>query len=63
MRHEEYMLKRAEEEDHPVLIVPNDAGCLLVIGTRQAQKDLTPKQMVHLASLLLQRATVRMDNK
>ena len=62
MRHEEYMLKRAEE-DHPVLIVPNDAGCLLVIGTRQAQKDLTPKQMVHLAYLLLQRATVRMDNK
>lgn len=61
MRHEEFMRNKAHEEDHPVLILPNEDGCLLVIGSQRAQKDMTPKQMVQLATLLLDRVKLRME--
>ena len=32
-------------EPHPVLIIPNDEGCLLVIGQRQVQLNMSKKQM------------------
>ena len=30
---------------HPTLIIPNDEGCLLVIGQRQVQLNMSKKQM------------------
>lgn len=47
---------------HPLLIVPNDEGCLVVVGDQQYQKTMSKKQMVQLASLLLTRASNRMSD-
>jgi len=42
--------------EHPLLIIPNSEGCLLVIGTNQAQKQMTPRQMYLMGMEFLRRA-------
>ena len=49
------------EDGHPVLCVPHDDGALLVIGTKQAFKEMTPKQQIELGAELIKRAVQRYD--
>jgi len=46
----------AERPEHPLLVVPNDEGCLLVIGTNQAQMHMTQKQMFEKGMEFLRRS-------
>jgi len=49
------------EDGHPVLCVPHDDGALLVIGSKQAFKEMTPKQQIELGAELIKRAVQRYD--
>jgi|GEM_PF-2619480 len=53
----------AERPEHPLLVVPNGEGCLLVIGTNQAQKTMTPHQMYGMGLEFLRRAGEAMREK
>ena len=44
------------KSDHPLLVVPNDEGCLIVIGTNQAQMQMTQKQMFEKGMEFLRRS-------
>jgi hypothetical protein len=57
-----YLSSVSEDKQHPLLIIPNDEGCLIVLGANQAQKDMSPKQMCELAANLIQRASRRLKN-
>jgi len=46
----------AERPDHPLLVIPNDEGCLIVIGTNQAQMQMTQKQMFEKGMEFLRRS-------
>ena len=38
-------LSTSEMTEHPLLVIPNEQGCLIVIGTVQAQKEMSRQQM------------------
>jgi len=46
----------AERPAHPLLVIPNDEGCLIVIGTNQAQMQMTQKQMFEKGMEFLRRS-------
>lgn len=47
-------------DDHPVLIIPNEDGAMLVIGLNQAQKHMTKRQMFEMGMRFLRAS--RPDN-
>jgi hypothetical protein len=47
---------RNERQEHPLLIIPNNEGCLLVIGDKEAQINMTPREMYAKAMEFLKRA-------
>ncbi len=50
------------EDVHPILCIPNPDGVLLVIGSNQAQKEMTPKQQAQLGLELIGKALKRLDD-
>lgn len=52
----------AERPEHPLLVIPNDQGCLLVIGTNQAQKTMSKKEMFEKGMEFLRRSAVMHDD-
>jgi len=53
----------SERPEHPLLIIPNSEGCLLVIGTNQAQKQMEPRQLYQMGLEFLRRADEAMREK
>jgi hypothetical protein len=51
----------AERPEHPLLVIPNDQGCLLVIGTNQAQKIMSKKEMFEKGMEFLRRSAAMSD--
>lgn len=49
----------SEEKPHPLLVIPQDDGVLMVIGQRQIFMRLSQKQQINLAIELLKRAAAR----
>lgn len=53
---------KKQEDGHPVLCVPRPEGALLVIGSRQAINEMSPKQQAQLGMELIQIALQRLDD-
>ncbi len=53
---------KKQEDGHPVLCVPRPEGALLVIGSRQAINEMSPKQQAQLGIELIQIALQRLDD-
>jgi len=51
----------AERPEHPLLVIPNDEGCLLVIGTNQAQKVMSKREMFEKGMEFLRRSAAGDD--
>jgi len=51
----------AERPEHPLLVIPNDEGCLVVIGTNQAQKVMSKREMFEKGMEFLRRSAARDD--
>ena len=47
-------------QEHPVLCVPRDDGILLVLGTLQKHKEMSPKEMIGLGVELIERGARRL---
>ena len=56
-------IKKPDEDRHPVLIVPQDDGVLLVIGSIQEKKILNARQQIELGVELIKRANRRNLNE
>jgi hypothetical protein len=52
-------LSNSEQKEHPLLVIPNDEGCLVVVGTVEAQILMTKKQMFEKGMEFLRRSAQR----
>ncbi len=50
-------------DDHPVLIIPNEDGAMLVIGLNQAQKYMTSRQMFEMGMRFLRASRPHEEKK